>query len=382
MHSLNPNQEEHKAPLTKKVLLLITKGNYGGAGEYVYTLAKALQQNPLFTTSVAVGIEGSLTEKLEKENIPIHTIPHLKRDINPKNEWLAFKEIRALLQQERPDTFHINSSKAGVLGALAGRIEKVPNIVFTAHGWAFNENRSFFEKLLFYKLHYLTILLAHKTICVSEKTKNDMDWLPGVSNKCSIIHNGIDRVFFITREKAREELNISNDFTLLGTIAELHNNKGIDVLIDAFTRLAYGYPQLRLVIIGEGEERFRLEQRALPFSNRIIFVGFKKDARRLLKAFDIFALPSRTEAFPYTLLEAGKAGLPAIASNVGGVKEIINHEETGLLIPSENEVELAIAVERLITEPDLAHTLGTALKEKVGKDFKEKDMVEQTIALY
>ena len=149
----------------KKVLFLITKSNFGGAQRYVFDLATHLDRDR-YAVAVALGGNGSLIEKLTEAAIRVIRIPGLQRNISFKKELLSFWQIHKLLKAERPDVLHVNSSKAGGIGAFIGRLHRVPCIVYTAHGWAFNEDRSLVSRLLVGFLHWLTILFAHHTITV------------------------------------------------------------------------------------------------------------------------------------------------------------------------------------------------------------------------
>ena len=136
-----------------KVLFLITKSTLGGAQRYVYDLATGLDSAE-FETCVAVGGEGPLLETLAEAGIKVHKLTHLQRDISFFNEIQTFFELLRIIRKEKPQVLHINSSKAGFLGGLAGRFCRVPKIIFTAHGWAFNEDRSPFQRRIFKLLHF------------------------------------------------------------------------------------------------------------------------------------------------------------------------------------------------------------------------------------
>ena len=173
-----------------KVLILITKSNWGGAQRYVYDLATNLPKNA-FDIEVMAGGGGILIEKLLIAGIKANGELPVGRDVNIFKDIKAFFRLISILREKRPDILHINSSKIGGLGALAGRITRIPKIIFTTHGWAFNENRSLFSKILTKCLHWITIILSHKTISVSEALKNQMENWPFIIDKITVIHNGI-----------------------------------------------------------------------------------------------------------------------------------------------------------------------------------------------
>ena len=227
-----------------KIALAITKGVWGGAQEYVYTLATSLPKDR-FDVFVVCGEGNTLQKKLEKENIRVHTIDSLKRDILFAQEIKSFFSLMKIIKKERPDVLHLNSSKIGFMGSIIGRIISVPKIIFTAHGWAFNESRfSWITRKIFYTIQWMTILMSHKTIAVSHKTKKDARRMPFTDKKIVIIHNGVSEIEFLPRIEARKKLEgmarlSENTEVIIGTISELHQNKGLDLLIDSSRNLPF-----------------------------------------------------------------------------------------------------------------------------------------------
>ncbi len=376
----------------QKIIYLITKGNWGGAQRYVYDLATRLPKSH-FDVSVLMGQGEELKRKLEAEGISCQQLPSLGRDIKIWGDLKVFFDLLAYFKKERPDIIHLNSSKIGGIGALAGRIYNLQpttynlktKIIFTAHGWAFNEDRPFWQKKVIAFLHWITILLTHQTIVVSNNSASQIISWPGVGTKIRVVHNGLSKLEFLDKEASRLSLLGSATFhnsQIIGTISELHKNKGLDYLIRA-TAQCQGSP-LTLVIIGEGEERTKLEAliKDLKLEDMVFLVGRKENAAQYLKAFDIFALTSITEAFPYVILEAGLAGLPVVASGVGGIPEVINSMESGILIRPKQVPEITKAIDFLLANSTKATRFGRNLKQKVGKEFSTPRMVKQTIEVY
>lgn len=366
-----------------KVLFVITKSNFGGAQHYVYDLARGLPCDT-FEAVVACGGSGVLIDKLAAESVRTLIIPSLGRDISLLRDFASFFALVRLFHIERPNVVHLNSAKASGLGALAARLAGVQNIIFTAHGWAFNENRSLPSRIVIKFLSWITVVLAHKTIAVSEAVQKDTRNWPFVNNKVVMIHNGVDAINFISREEARKKLGLSPDAFIIGTIAELHPNKGLTYAIEAITELSGKHPDIYYVILGDGEEKDPLNAlvETQGLRGRVLLPGFVKDASHYLKAFDCFVLPSVKEGLPYVILEAGLAKLPVIATSIGGIPEVIGDQKTGLLIPARNVSALVDAVNELLTFPTLRTTFGNTLHEKIRHDFSLDRMVVRTIKLY
>jgi len=276
----------------------------------------------------------------------------------------------------------------GGVGALAARLAGVPRIVFTAHGWAFHEERPFWQKHLIYLSSWVSSLMHHKIICVSDYDKRAAKKLPFADKKSSTIKNAIVEPEFIEKTKARAYFK--KEYGLapaprsvwIGTIAELTKNKGIPHLIRALGRIPER--SWTCIIIGEGEEREALEKeiRRFGLENNIILAGHIDTASSLLKAFDIFILPSLKEGFPYALLEAGSAKLPVIASEVGGVPEIIHGGKTGLLAAAGDEFTLTNHIQMLMDNAALRTHFSEALYEKIQKEFRIEQMFEQVQNIY
>jgi glycosyltransferase involved in cell wall biosynthesis len=367
----------------KKILYVITKSNWGGAQRYVFDLAAGLPDT--FEAVVALGGEGPLKIKLEKSGIRTVSLPFLARDVKLFSDFLVLKNLVSLFKKERPDIIHLNSSKIGGLGALAGRIAKVPNIIFTAHGWAFREERPPMQKMAIKFLSWLTILWSHSVITVSERDLREGLAFPFVHKKIILIHNGISETEFLPKSEARKMLHKKDMPTALwvGTIGELHKNKGHKYALEALSVLAPKHA-VKFFIIGEGEERAALEKTIadLNLQENVFLAGKRDDAAALLGAFDIFIFPSIKEGLPYAILEAGYAGLPVISSAVGGIPEIITDMQSSILVRPKNPDEIVKAFEFLLAHPKEAATFGKKLRSNVKKNFSLKKMLRETIAVY
>lgn len=362
----------------KKVLYVITKSNWGGAQRYVHDLATNLP--PEYEAVVAAGSEGLLFAKLKRHHVRTIVVPGLGRDIRLLDDLNALVELYRLFRKERPHVLHLNSSKAGFLGALAGRLAGVRHIVFTVHGWPFNEPVSKLKKFVRWSATLVSMLLVDRAIAVSHFGT----LLAPLGIKTVTIHNGIPALELIPREEARRELcektGVPYDAFIFGSIAELHANKGLDVLIEA----TYLVDDVYVIVIGEGEERGSLEKLIadLDLGKRVHLVGFIDNASRYLRAFDAFVLPSRTEALGYVLLEAGMAEVPVIASAVGGIPEIIEDQISGDLFHSLNDLALAESMREFTTSPNTIRHYAEALKAHVQKYFSIEVMVHKTVGLY
>jgi glycosyltransferase involved in cell wall biosynthesis len=364
----------------KKILYVITKSNFGGAQRYVFDLATHLPKDS-FQVTVALGGTGEkdgriglLGERLTAAGVPIIPVRNFMRDVSFLRDIRALAELVQMMRRERPDVVHLNSTKAVMLGALAGRIARVPRIIATVHGWASNEKRPWWQRVCIRVLESVGMCLAHTTIVVA-----DADATPGTV----VIHNGIMPPPLLTRDEARHELGIPATAFVVGSIGELTRNKNYASLVRAAELIHRTHPTVTLALIGDGEERTNLEPLLLGagFTAQSL-IGFKADAASYLYAFDVFVLPSLKEGLPYVLLEAGYAGLPVIATSVGGVPEVIVHEQTGLLVRPENANELEHALTRYLEDDALRTRMGSALHAHVTETFSLERMIVTTTAQY
>lgn len=372
--------------MKKKILYVITKSNFGGAQRYVYDLASSLPKEK-YEAVVAFGGTGApgssagrLQEMLDEANIRTIFIKHFAYDIFLFKEVRALFELVAIFRREKPDVVHLNSSKAGGLGGLAGRIAHVPTIVFTTHGWAFNEPVPLYAKVFRWIVSLITALLSHKLISISHF---EMSHAP-LALDSTVVHNGVAPFTPLSKKEAREEIKkqfgIPAESFIFGTIAELHPSKGLDTLIGA----AKSVPDAHFIVMGEGILREKLETliKKCGLENRFHLVGFVTSARKYLKGFDVFVLPSKKEGLGYVLLEAGYAELPVVATTVGGIPEIINDGISGVLVPAYDPRSLAKTLTDLMEHPNTRDRYAEELHKKVTRYFNLRGMVKHTIAVY
>lgn len=371
----------------KKILYVITKGNFGGAQRYVYDLATSLPKDK-FTVAVAHGEGELLPRKLKKAHIKTIAIQNLGRDIKLVRDIKVFFELLQIFKTEKPHVVHLNSSKIGIIGALAVRFYNLTaksqklKAIFTAHGWPFKEKRNFVFRLGVRLASWLTVLLSHVTIVVSEDDFEKSKNFPWCSKKISLVHNGIGNTSFKNGFQARQILgNNIHEGVWIGTIAELHPNKGLDILIKAFKDASEQYMDTALVIIGEGQERENLEILIsnLNLQKKVHLLGHIDNASQFLKAFDVFILCSYKEGLPYSVLEAGLAGLPVVASAVGGIPEIITDGKNGLLVKAGDIDAFSRAIQTMLGEHA---SYGAELKRTVQEHFSLEEMFMKTTKLY
>ena len=320
----------------------------------MHDLAVNLPQDQ-FEITVAGGGQGIMAEKIISADLPYLEIKSFQRDINLWKEIVSFFKILKILFKTKPDIVHISSSKAGGIAGLACFFYKFFTFhfslftLFTVHGWAFLENRPKWQIWLIKLASKITCLLYDKIICVSRNDYNEaLKNKIASTRKMVVIHNGINPADYNFQDRTEKEFTV-------GTIGESTKNKGHKYLIEA----SKNFPDIKLNIIS-----------GVP------------NASIYLKNFDIFVLPSLKEGLPYVILEAGLAELPVIASNIGGIPEIIENGKEGLLVPPADTEKLAAAIKKLVDDKTLRETLVKNLHQKITQEFSLGKMLRETISLY
>ena len=366
-----------------KILFLITKATWGGAQRYVYDLATHLPRDT-FEPLVAFGEGGRLQKMLADSAIPTHHIPALGRNVALFSDIASFFQIFACLRRVRPAIMHLNSSKAAALGALAARMTRVPHIVFTVHGWPFNERRNLLARTLIYLISWFTALLSHTVIVVSRSDEAQGKRMWRIGHKLSYIPIGIDPPHFLGREEALQFLseripalkNVGNEPRVV-TIAELTLNKGLAYAIDAIATLKERGVKVTYVLIGDGEERAHLKSltRARDVEDRVFFAGFVAEAAQYLKVADVFLLPSIKEGMPYVLLEAAAADLPVITTTAVNPDVVAAYENIRAVPPAD-----ANSIAESLVEVMRERSEDTLFSSPVH--FSLSNMITQTAELY
>jgi len=383
----------------KKILYLITQSQYGGAQKYISDLMKNLDEKK-YIAELAIGkkeksLQTEWLKNLKEKGFKIWYLKHVVRELRPWHDFLSAFELYKLFLKSKPDIIHLNSSKIGSTGAVIGWLyKKLHNkhlkIIYTVHGFVFNEPLPLFLKSFYLWSEKISAKFKDKLICVSEADKIiGLNNHIGNNKKLITIHNGIDleKIKFLEKKEAQhflqEKYNLPESKQIIGTIANLYSTKGLEYLIRSAKNIITKYPNLIFVIIGEGSLRKKLETKIkkLDLENKFFLIGEIKNSTKLLKAFDIFCLSSVKEGLPYTLIEALSAGLPIVATRVGGIMEIVEPDINGLIIPPKNSAEITQAIEKILNNQKLQEKFHKNNLEKI-KQFTLKKMVQKTEEIY
>ncbi len=323
----------------------------------------------------AHGPEGALVDACAAGGLPFHHVEYLARDLEPRSDAAAVRELRALVRTVRPELVQLNSSKAGVLARVALAGLHIP-VVFTAHGWAFS-GRGGKAGAFYTNAERACAPLCQAIVCVSSwdlKLARERRIAP--AGKLHLIHNGVtvDPGTPARRPAGRE--------LVLGCTARLAPPKDIDTMLRALALPETAPWTLR--VFGEGPDREQLEglRAELGLEGRATFLGSRDDVPAQLADCDAFSLISDWEGLPYSILEAMAAQLPVIATRVGGIPDLIVEGVTGRLIPPRDPGALAGALAELAADPARARELGEAGFRRASRTFSLERMLGRYDALF
>lgn len=362
-----------------KIIYLVTKDDVGGAQKYVADLAGHLNREQFDAKIITGGKSGAR---------------FLSNTFSPHflfiNDWLALAELFLIFKRERPAIVHLNSSKAGVIGAIAAKLAGVPKTIFTAHGWVFNPDNylGFFRRRLYVVFHRIAAYFQDAIINVSEYDRQlAIKHKIAPTQKLITIHNGLDwqNLKFLDKRTARKAINTLSAGKIdgeiwVGSIGRLVTEKSYEDFVEAASLIKN--TAARFLIIGDGflKEKLGVKIKQLGLENRFFLVSEIAPAAPYLKALDIFLLSSIKEGLPYTLLEAMAAELPIITTRVGGMPEIMTNH--GLVMPPREPEELARAIDYLLDHPEEAQRMAKSAGAFLRSKLSINEMIDATLKIY
>lgn len=369
-----------------KILYVITKLELGGAQKQLLSLISNLDKESfevfLFTARRGLLLEDALSIS----GLTLKKSRFLERAINPFKDLVALIEIHRFIKENNIDIVHTHSSKAGILGRLAARLAKVKIILHTVHGWSFNDYQPFFLRRIFVWLERKIASFTHRIIVVSESDKqNGLNNRIGEEDKYILIRYGIDYSEFLKSVQphaVRQGLGIENGDFLVTTVSCFKPQKSPQ----DFVRLAFSVskkvPNVKFLLIGDGALRRRIERLRDKFSlqNKIILSGWRRDIPQILSVSDIFILTSLWEGLPVSVLEAMAASCPVVATNTGGISEVVIDGKTGFLVSCRDIDNMSCKVVALLRDKDLRKEI--AFNARRNFEFRLEDSVRNTQNLY
>lgn len=357
-----------------KVLLIITRADtVGGAQVHVKDLACFLQQHE-HEVLVITGEKGPFNDFLNSFSIKSTACEYFKQSINPLLDWQTLWFLVKTIRQFQPDIVATHSSKAGILGRLAAKITNKP-CVFTAHGWAFTDGIPEPSRSVYEVIEKWIEPITDKVICVSENDRQIALKAGMPADRLAMIHYGIEDVPHHLRSTHHP-----NDPVRILMVARFDAQKDHATLIKAFKSIKNAH--LELLGGGPKLEEIKTMVDQMGMADRVNFRGFCSNVSELLPQGDIFTLITNWEGFPYAIIEAMRAEMPIIASQVGGVAESVIDGLTGYCVPRGDVETLMDRLEKLVNDAQLRREMGIQGRQKYESELTLDKMCKTTLNIY
>ena len=353
-----------------RIACLITNSETGGAQSHVADLLRALRGQADVT--LLAGGDGPLFDLARDLGIPAIRLATMDNALSPIKALGALRELMCALRQAAPDILHTHSAKASALGRIAARLLGIP-VVYTVHGFAFKPAAPWKQRTVARMAEWLLAPLTSHVICVAKAEQAMARSLPIRADRISVIPNGIADV--------APRAQPADPVRRVVTVMRLAPPKRADVLIEAFA--AAQLPDCELVIAGDGPQRASLEQLAGQLApGRVRFAGSINDIPALLASAQLFLLASDHEGLPISVLEAMRAGLPVIASDLPGIREQLGDGRCGVLVPGNDPRAIADALRELAADAPRRAAAGAAGRLRWEQAYGLDPMVRATWAVY
>ncbi len=317
--------------------------------------------------------------------VAFETVPSMRRAVNPMLDAQAVVETARRLRRVKPSIVHTHTAKAGAVGRTAARLAGVPIVLHTFHGHVFEGYFSDRKAKAFIAAERALAKVSDRILAISKQQRDDLvdKYRIAPAHKVDVVPLGLDLDRFRAdhpRGAFRAELGLAADTPLVVAVGRIVPIKRFDVLLDAFARVLAKLPNAHLAIAGDGDpaDRAALERQAAPFADRIHFLGWRRDLERMYADADVLALTSDNEGTPVTVIEALSAGLPVVATRVGGVEDVVSDGDGTLVAPGDVEA-IAAAIQRELTAP---RRLSAPARDAVAQRFSHRRLVGDIEALY
>lgn len=381
-----------------RVLQVPTYIVYGGLSMHVLTLAAGLKQRG-HDVEVLSMCPGPLAPEFEEAGIPLTVVPHLKQKAgrNPLLVAQVIRHVRSLIRDKSPEIVHTHGPRAHYFAGVAAAGAGNHRLLASAHGsytqFTAGQTRELgrlqkrVTKLMYGGIDRMTARRADRVIAVSEATRDDLvDGLGIDARKVAVIHNGIEEIRVSEAQKAaiRNEFGFTEADQVIACVGRIAHHKGSGYLAAAMKIICSKMPGARFLVVGEGPMKDELCQLVNDghLAGRAFVTGSRKDAIDIIAAADMLVMPSLSEGLPITLLEAAMTGTAMVASDVGGMPEVVRDGETGLLCSPGDAQGMANAIMSLLGDDQLRQRMGVAARALWEKEFTHEVMVQRMEALY
>jgi glycosyltransferase involved in cell wall biosynthesis len=342
-------------------------------------------------TAIGISAPGPWVEGLERDGIRHIALSASTRGIDPVADFKTVWQLWRVLRTERPDVLHTHNPKPGLYGRVLGRVVRVPIVVNTVHGLYATETDRWSKRLVVYLLEAIASRFSDAELMQNPEDLELMRrWRITPRRRSRLLGNGVDLVRFspdrftaADRARLRQSLGIDSQDIVVGIVARLVTEKGYLELFDAMRRLGAEY---RLLAVGppDPEKADALPHTALAAAEQsgALFLGQRDDVEALYATMDVFVLPSHREGYPRGPMEAAAMGVPVVATDIRGCRQVVEHEVNGLLVPLRDVGALTDAIRRIAEDPELRSRMGRAGRRIAQERFDERRCVEIVLDTY
>lgn len=361
----------------------------GGPALHVILLTHHLR--PDYDTVLVSGLEaereGDMLHLAQQLEVNVVRVPELGREINLLGDLVSVAKLVQLIFREKPVIVHTHTAKAGFVGRLAARLCRVPIVVHTFHGHVFQGYFGPLKSRLFVYLERFLARLSDLILTVNEQQRRELiSYGIAPPEKIRAVLLGLLLGELVgdgsDPSAMRAEWGVPLDAPLVGIVARLVPIKGHELFLEAAAALHRRRPDVRFVVVGDGERRAELESYAARLGVPVVFAGWQMDQRAVYAALDVVCLTSLNEGSPLTLIEAMTAGLPVVSTPAGGVVDLIRHDDNGLLVAERDPQAFSAAIQRLLDDPGLARALGQRGRESVYPRYDVSRLVGDIRDIY
>ncbi|KAA3598719.1 MAG: glycosyltransferase family 1 protein [Calditrichaeota bacterium] len=372
-----------------KNIHIITRLDEGGSAGVTLDLVEGLKKQGLdveLIYGLTSSFHSSFKDFEQKTGIKTHCIPEMIREVNPLKDLVATFKLYKILKKQKPQILHTHTSKAGIVGRLAGFLARIPVRVHSPHGHIFYGYFDRFTTKFFILIEKFFAKTSHKILNLTDEGRSDhIKEKIDKPEKFETVYCGIflDDFKNCTKSEIRTEFGVNESEFLVGFVGRLTEIKGCDIFLKGAKQVSEKADNVKFMVVGDGELREQVHTLAknLGISDKVIFTGMRNDIPQIFKALDVFVLTSRNEGLGRVLVEAMVSGIPIVASEVGGVPEVVEYGKSGLLFSSENISELSENILKLVSQNDLKENLISNGKRR-AEDFEMQLMIDKVKSIY
>lgn len=368
-----------------RVMRIIARLNIGGPAIHVSLLTQRLPAD-IYETKLVVGSlsdnEGDMMYYAAERKIEPLVVPNLRREVSPIQDLRVLGAVRQLIREYQPDVVHTHTAKAGFIGRLAARLEGVPVVVHTFHGHVFKGYFGPVKSRMFILLERIAANWADTIITLTNSLRRELveDYHITRKGHITVLPLGLDLDPFVNVQRKsgafRQQWNIPDDAPLIGHVGRLAPVKNQYLLLDAAKQVIDKKPNTYVAIVGDGTQLEELREHAvkLGIQDQVIFTGWQKDTTSLYADADVKVISSKNEGTPVTIIEALAAGCPVVATDVGGVSDMLDGGSFGMLVQSGDASGLAAAIIHTLDNPPDPEPAQKAMVERYGIDRLVRDI--------